>query len=279
MTVYAVGDVQGCLDPLQRLLEQAAFDPARDRLWLVGDLVNRGPQSLGVLRFVRSLGDAALAVLGNHDLHLIAVALGARPQRDKDTFSDVLTAADAPELIAWMRTWPLLHHDAQLGFALVHAGIPPQWNLRVARERAHEVEQVLRGTQPLTLLSAMYGEEPRLWRDDLQGGERLRLITNYFTRMRFCSPAGEIDLRSKHAPEDAPEGMAPWYSHPARATRDDRVIFGHWATLRGRANTPNVFALDTGCVYGSELTLLDLGNQRLSCVRCQGHWVPQKHWI
>lgn len=279
MSVYAVGDVQGCLEPLQRLLDAVAFEPARDRLWLTGDLVNRGPDSLGVLRFVRGLGSAAVSVLGNHDLHLLAVALGDRTLRSKDTFGEVLDAPDRDELVNWMRHWPLLHHDAALGYSMVHAGIPPQWDLATARARASEVEQVLRSSDPHALLAAMYGDEPRQWHDDLQGGDRLRVITNYFTRMRFCSPAGELDLHSKHAPEDAPPGMAAWFSLPQRRTRDEQIIFGHWATLRGRANTPNIHALDTGCVYGSELTLLELVSDRRRCVPCEGHWVPKQQWL
>jgi bis(5'-nucleosyl)-tetraphosphatase (symmetrical) len=274
MSTYAVGDVQGCLDPLQRALDAVRFDPNRDRLWFTGDLVNRGGNSLGVLRFVRSLGDAATVVLGNHDLHLIAVALAVRPARNKDTFHDVLAAPEKAELIEWLRRLPLIHHDAQLGFTLVHAGIPPQWTVDIARARAHEVEVVLRGETPQLLLANMYGDEPRSWHDDLQGAARLRLITNYFTRMRFCSPDGEIDMTKKHEPTDAPPGMAPWFAHRERKTQNDRLIFGHWATLRGNTQLPNAFGLDTGCVYGGQLTVLDLERQQRHCVQCEGSWLP-----
>lgn len=275
MSTYAVGDVQGCLEPLQRALDAVAFDATRDRLWLTGDLVNRGSESLGVLRLVRSLGTAATVVLGNHDLHLIAVALQIRPPRKKDTFHDVLTAPDRSELIEWLRQLPLLHQDAELGFTLVHAGIPPHWTLDTARHRAHEVESTLRGSTPELLLANMYGDEPRLWTDDLESPARLRLITNYFTRMRFCSAQGEIDMTKKHEPTDAPPGMAPWFAHAQRKTKDDRLIFGHWATLRGNTQTPNVFGLDTGCVYGGQLTVLNLETERRVCVPCQGQWLPE----
>lgn len=270
-----MGDVQGCLEPLQRALDVVGFDTTRDRLWLTGDLVNRGDDSLGVLRLVRSLGAAATVVLGNHDLHLIAVALKVRPPRKKDTFHDALEAPDLGELIDWLRRLPLLHHDPDLGFTLVHAGIPPQWSLDDAQQRAREVENTLQSSTPDLLLANMYGDEPRLWRDDLQAEARLRLITNYFTRMRFCSPHGEIDMTKKHEPTDAPPGMAPWFSHAQRKTRNDRLIFGHWATLRGNTQTPNAFGLDTGCVYGGQLTVLHLETEQRRCVSCQGQWLPE----
>jgi bis(5'-nucleosyl)-tetraphosphatase (symmetrical) len=275
MSTYAVGDVQGCLEPLRRALDAVQFDTARDRLWLTGDLVNRGSDSLGVLRLVRSLGSAATVVLGNHDLHLIAVALGVRPPRKKDTFDDVLSAPDRAELIEWLRQQPLLHHDTALGFALTHAGVPPQWTLTEAQQRAREVEDALRGATPEVLLANMYGDEPRLWGDDLVGPARLRLITNYFTRMRFCSPRGELDMTKKHEPSDAPPGMAPWFTHAQRKTKDDRLIFGHWATLRGNTQTPNAFGLDTGCVYGGDLTVLHLETERRVCLPCQGQWLAE----
>jgi bis(5'-nucleosyl)-tetraphosphatase (symmetrical) len=275
VSTYAVGDVQGCLEPLQRALDTVHFDTTRDRLWLTGDLVNRGADSLGVLRLVRSLGPAATAVLGNHDLHLVAVAMNLRKARNKDTFRDVLEASDLAELIEWLRQLPLMHHDAQLRFSLVHAGIPPHWSLAEARARASEVENTLRGATPELLLANMYGDEPRVWHDDLQGEARLRLITNYFTRMRFCSASGELDMTKKHEPTDAPPGMAPWFSHAQRKTRDDRLIFGHWATLRGNTQTANAFGLDTGCVYGGQLTVLHLETGQRRCLPCQGQWLPE----
>jgi bis(5'-nucleosyl)-tetraphosphatase (symmetrical) len=275
MSTYAVGDVQGCSEPLQRALDRVAFDPSRDRLWLTGDLVNRGNDSLGVLRLVHGLGNAATLVLGNHDLHLIAVARGVRPPRKKDTFVDVLGAPDRDELIHWLQQQPLLHHDAALGFTLVHAGIPPQWSVTEAARHAREVEDTLRGANPELLLANMYGDEPRCWTDSLGGPERLRLITNYFTRMRFCSPEGELDMTKKHEPDDAPPGMAPWFAHAKRKTHDDRLIFGHWATLRGNTQLPNAFGLDTGCVYGGALTVLHLEAERRVCVPCQGRWFAE----
>jgi bis(5'-nucleosyl)-tetraphosphatase (symmetrical) len=206
---------------------------------------------------------------------MIAVAMQLRPARAKDTFADVLAAPDADELIAWLRQQPLLHHDTALGFTLVHAGIPPQWTVKAASERAREVEDALRGNTPELLLAHMYGDEPSQWSDDLKGPARLRLITNYFTRMRFCSADGEIDMTKKHEPTDAPAGMAPWFAHPERKTRNDRLIFGHWATLRGNTQSPTAFGLDTGCVYGGQLTVLQLESEQRVCVPCQGQWVAE----
>jgi bis(5'-nucleosyl)-tetraphosphatase (symmetrical) len=259
MTIYAVGDLQGCLDPLQRLLDRVAFDPDEDRLWLVGDLVNRGPKSLETLRFVHGLRDSVVSVLGNHDLHLLAVAHDPARMKKHDTLRAILDAPDCGELIGWLRGLKLLHYDEQRRVAMVHAGLPPQWTLEQALDLAAEVEAVLRDDQHLPeYLSCMYGNEPAIWSDDLQGMTRLRVITNYLTRMRFCTAKGELELKAKEAASSAPKGFAPWFSHPQRKTRGLPLLFGHWAALEGRCDEPGVYALDTGCVWGNCMTMLDL---------------------
>ncbi len=254
MARYAVGDIQGCLDPLRRLLDEVHFDPSRDRLFGVGDLVNRGPESLATLRWLRALGPAFNSVLGNHDLHLLAVAAGARPPHRKDTLQPILEAPDRGELLDWLRHRPLLLNTE--GTVIVHAGIPPQWSLEEAGSHAAEVEQVLR-SRPAELLTELYGDEPQ-WHPTLSGPPRWRAIINAFTRMRFCTPEGALDLRTKTGPTPAPAGMLPWYAHASRATRSVPIAFGHWAALEGADCGPNLFPLDTGCVWGRRLRLLDL---------------------
>ncbi|MCJ8170291.1 symmetrical bis(5'-nucleosyl)-tetraphosphatase [Atopomonas sediminilitoris] len=266
MTHYAVGDLQGCLEPLHCLLKRVDFSPSRDTLWVAGDMVNRGPQSLETLRYLRGLGNAVVAVLGNHDLHLIACALVDERQRRSDTLRPILEAPDSADLIDWLRMQPLMHDDRRLGFSMVHAGVPPQWSREKALKRAAEVQYVLRDQHAITdFLRQMYGNLPARWDKKLQGVERLRLITNYFTRMRFTHPDGTLDLTSKEGLDSAPEGFAPWFSHP-RAMAGERLIFGHWAALEGQCEVPGLFALDTGCVWGGRLTLLNLhSEERLSC--------------
>ncbi|MCY1402113.1 Bis(5'-nucleosyl)-tetraphosphatase, symmetrical [compost metagenome] len=267
MATYAVGDLQGCLAPLKCLLQQVAFDPSRDKLWLAGDLVNRGPQSLETLRFLYSIRDAVTCVLGNHDLHLLAVAHNIERLKKADTLREIIDAPDCADLLDWLRLQKLLHYDEQRDIVLVHAGIPPQWSLEKARLRAAEVEEALRDDERLPLfLDGMYGNEPAKWDKKLHGVERLRVITNYFTRMRFCTEDGKLDLKSKEGLDTAPPGYAPWFSHPKRKTRGQKIIFGHWAALEGRCSEPGLFALDTGCVWGGSLTLLNVDSgERLSC--------------
>jgi bis(5'-nucleosyl)-tetraphosphatase (symmetrical) len=261
MTIYAVGDLQGCLQPLQCLLREVAFDPSKDHLWLVGDLVNRGPQSLATLRFLFAMRDSLTCVLGNHDLHLLAVAHNSERLKKSDTLQEILDAPDRADLIGWLRRQKLLHYDAERDCILVHAGIPPQWTLAKALKRAAEVEAVLQDEQALPLfLDGMYGNQPTLWNKDLQGVTRLRVITNYFTRMRFCTPEGELDLKSKEGVDSALPGFAPWFSYPERKTRNHKIVFGHWAALEGQCLEANIFALDTGCVWGGHMTLLNLDN-------------------
>jgi len=267
MTLYAVGDLQGCLAPLQCLLERVNFNPQTDKLWLTGDLVNRGPKSLETLRFLYSIRDSIQTVLGNHDLHLLAVAHNRRNLKRSDTLDEILHAPDRDELLFWLRQQKLLHHDEVRQLTLVHAGIPPQWSLKKALKRAAEVESVLRDDQLFPLyLDDLYGNEPRQWNKKLSGTARLRLITNYFTRMRFCSAEGRLELATKESADNAPTGYAPWFSHPERKMRGQTILFGHWAALAGRCTEPNVHALDTGCVWGGAMTMLNCDSgERFNC--------------
>ncbi|NHN37040.1 symmetrical bis(5'-nucleosyl)-tetraphosphatase [Pseudomaricurvus alcaniphilus] len=261
MATYAIGDLQGCLAPLKCLLEDARFSADRDRLWLVGDLINRGPASLDTLRFIYALRDNVTCVLGNHDLHLLAVASGQRLASKGDTLEAILQAPDRDAMLEWLRHRPLLHHDASLGFTMVHAGIPPCWSLADALKRAGEVEQVLRGKHFDSFFANMYGNKPAVWKDSLAGTARWRLITNYFTRMRFCDAAGKLELGAKGDINSGAKGYLPWFAHPQRKTLADKIVFGHWAGLQGQAPVSNVYALDTGCVWGGAMTMLRLEDE------------------
>ncbi len=260
MALYAIGDVQGCYPELQRLLAEVNFDLKRDTLWFAGDLVNRGPQSLEVLRFVKGLGERAVTVLGNHDLHLLALLMGARKPHHKDTLDSILTAADRDEWIDWLRRCPLMHCDDQLGYVMLHAGLPPQWSIDEAQQRAAEVEKVLRGDDYATFIGHMYGNQPDQWSDQLHGWQRLRYITNCFTRLRFCDEVGRLELNEKGAPGSQPEGYQPWFE--LRDVQQDNVdiLFGHWSTL-GMRLPGNLHALDTGCVWGGPLSALRIDAQ------------------
>lgn len=254
---YMVGDIQGCLAPLKKLLKKVDFHSQEDQLWCVGDLVNRGPQSLETLRFIRSLGKSAITVLGNHDLHLIAVYSGVKELKRKDRpyLEPILEAPDVDELIHWLRHQPLLHADEHLRVAMVHAGIPHIWSIKTACKLAREVESWLRGPQYISLLSEMYGNTPSCWSDSLSGIERARCIINYLTRMRFLSSKGELEFDSKESPDTSPEGFLPWFSYEAKALKYD-LVFGHWAALMGKTSRNDRIGLDTGCVWGNHLTLL-----------------------
>jgi len=260
MATYAIGDVQGCYSTLRRLLDKCRFDPARDRLWLVGDLVNRGPQSLAVMRFVKSLGARAVAVLGNHDLHLLMVAAGHAKQHRGDTFDAILRAPDRDELLDWLRRRPMMH--AAAGYAMVHAGLLPQWSIAKALKLAREVETALRSDGHDAFLRKMYGNQPDRWRDDLTGIERLRVITNVMTRLRICTVDGKMEFAHKGRPVNLPRGYLPWFRVPRRRSRGTPVIFGHWAAL-GLYTESNVIGLDTGCVWGRELSALRLSDRQL----------------
>jgi bis(5'-nucleosyl)-tetraphosphatase (symmetrical) len=257
MALYAIGDVQGCDAELGTLLAALKFSADRDSLWFVGDLVNRGPESLKVLRRIRALGDAATVILGNHDLHLLAVAYGGARLRSDDTLDDILTAPDRAALLEWLLERPLLHEDASLKVCMVHAGLPPQWDLDLARDCAHELEKALR-RNPERLFAGMYGDQPDRWEESLQGEERLRFIANCLTRLRYVDAEGRLALRAKGSPKKAQtKSLIPWFeARPAR-WRGSRIVFGHWSTL-GFFRNADVTGLDTGCVWGDRLTALRL---------------------
>lgn len=257
MTTYAVGDLQGCLKPLQQLLEKVHFEPGKDCLWSVGDIVNRGPDSLEALRFCHQLGNSLQMVLGNHDLHLLAIAHGVRAPSRNDTLEAILKAPDRDQLLNWLQLQPLMVSRGD--WLMVHAGIPPQWTRDEALIRAREISNVLQDPeQANAFFQGMYGDQPDQWNDQLTGPVRWRMITNYFTRMRFCSAEGKLELRSKSTPNEPPAGYAPWYSHPHRETRQWKIIFGHWAALQGQPCGSNLFPLDTGCVWGGPMRLMNL---------------------
>ncbi len=266
MATYAIGDVQGCYSELRALLERIGFDQSRDRLWFVGDLVNRGPGSLETLRFVKRLGERAVTVLGNHDLHLIALAFGYGRRRGDDTLDAVLEANDCAELVAWLRTLPLLH--AAEGHVMVHAGLLPQWSVERAQGLAREVEEELRGPRHRTFLEQMYGSKPEEWREDLAGIDRLRVVVNAMTRMRFCTPQGRMEFYSKGDSSAAPAGHLPWFEVPGRASAGATIVCGHWSAL-GLKLLPNLIALDAGCVWGGALTAVRLEDRAVVQVPCR----------
>jgi bis(5'-nucleosyl)-tetraphosphatase (symmetrical) len=257
MALYAIGDVQGCDAELGALLTALKFSADRDSVWFVGDLVNRGPDSLKVLRRIRALGDAATVILGNHDLHLLAVAYGGARLRDDDTLSAVLAAPDRAVLIEWLGSRPLLHEDSNLNTCMVHAGLAPQWDLALARECAHELERALR-RDPEKLFDRLYGDQPDRWDDALEGEERLRFITNCLTRLRYLDAEGRLVLRAKGSPKKAQtKALIPWFEAQGARWRGSRIVFGHWSTL-GYFSNADVTGLDTGCVWGDRLTALRL---------------------
>lgn len=255
MATYAIGDVQGCYTPLGHLLDKIRFDPSADRLWFVGDLVNRGPESLQVLRLARELDDSVTAVLGNHDLYLLMVAAGFSRRGKDDTLVRVLEAPDRDELFAWLTQRPLLHAEGE--YVMVHAGLPPNWTVAQAAARAGEVEAVLRGPKARKFLLHLQGDQPERWSDSLVDGDRLRFIVNALTRMRFCTPDGRLSLRAKGAPDKAPPGTQPWFRVPGRASARHTVVCGHWSAL-GLYRGDGVIALDSGCVWGGKLTAVRL---------------------
>ena len=266
MSTYAIGDIQGCYSELHNLLNEINFDEKNDRLWFVGDLVNRGRQSLKTLRFVKSLGVSAEVVLGNHDLHLLATSKKIRPLSKKDTIEEILTADDAEELINWIKTRPLFFSDADLGFTMVHAGIPPQWTLKDAKNLAVECELILQSKKIDDFLNQIYGDKPNIWSESLEGYARQRFIINCFTRIRFCKSNGVLDLDAKVAPGKQERSLIPWYALPNRRTLGDKIIFGHWSTvhLGNEKNFKqyNVYPIDTGCLWGGRLTAMRLEDEK-----------------
>lgn len=272
MTRYALGDIQGCYRELRELLTKLKFSADKDRLWFVGDLVNRGPQSLEVLRFVRDLGDNAVVVLGNHDLHLLAVAHGSRRERRSDTIHDILQAPDRHILLDWLITRPLAHFEH--GDLMVHAGLVPNWTVAAAQELAGEVAAALR-QDPRKLFDNMYGDEPDIWNDTLTGMDRLRFAINVLTRLRVCTAGGHVDLKMKGKPQGLAPRWRPWFDHENRLSRDTRIVFGHWSAL-GLIVRTDVLGLDSGCVWGGALTALDLedAGRPAIAVSCTGYQSP-----
>jgi bis(5'-nucleosyl)-tetraphosphatase (symmetrical) len=257
MTLYAIGDIQGCARSFDALLERIAFKRKRDHLWLVGDLVNRGPDSARVLRMVRKLGSSVTCVLGNHDLHLLATAAGVRDIASADTFEDVLGASDADELLDWLRTLPLIVRDRASKRALVHAGVPPVWKMKEAVAHAAEIQDLLSGPRWTRALRGLYGDVPAQWTPNLSTRDRQRFTINALTRMRFCDKAGKLDLNYSGPPGTQPAGLVPWFDVPKRRSRKWHIVFGHWSAL-GLLRRDDVTALDTGCVWGWELTAVPL---------------------
>lgn len=264
MTTYAIGDLHGCLTPLRRLLDKLAFDPGKDRLWFVGDLVNRGPESLQTLRFVRNLGDSAITVLGNHDLHLLAVVHGIRKASGKDTLDAILTAPDRDELCDWLAAQPLLHVDKTLNHVLVHAGIHPAWSLKRARKLNNELHVLL--TQDLKdFLGYMYGNEPARWRKDLPDQQRRRFAINAFTRMRYCHSDGSLDFDFNGPPAKAPASLQPWHQLERCKPLKKTIVFGHWSSHPGICRE-GIVPIDRGCVWGGDLVAYAIETRR-------SHWV------
>jgi bis(5'-nucleosyl)-tetraphosphatase (symmetrical) len=278
LATYIVGDLQGCCDELEVLLDAVSFSAGADRLWLAGDLVNRGARSLDTLRLLRGLGESVRIVLGNHDLHFLAVFYGGHEVRRSDTLDALLCASDVEELASWLRTQPLVYHESQLGWLMVHAGIPPLWALDEVLERAEEARQFYSGIGGAEFFAGMYGNTPARWDEALQGLDRVRCIVNYLTRMRLVAADGTLDFALKGVPTDLPEGFLPWFLQPRTAPLGAKIAFGHWAALEGRLDTaldasvevavkkssgapilPDAAALDTGCVWGRTLTALELG--------------------
>lgn len=266
--IYLAGDVQGCADALERLLADVAFSPSRDRLVVLGDLVNRGPANLAVLRRLRDLGDAAVCLLGNHDLHTLAVAHGVRALHRNDTLGEILAAPDAAAWVEWLRQRPLAHVEA--GWLCVHAGVVPQWDTAQTLALAAEVQDCLRGPDLQAFLQRMYGNEPARWDDGLQGADRLRFVVNTLTRIRFCRADGTLDFKTKDGAAEAPPGLMPWFEVPGRRSASQPIAFGHWSTL-GLVIEPELMALDTGCVWGGQLSAVrvDGGRQELVQVGCR----------
>ena len=269
MALYCVGDIQGCDDAFERLLATIGFSPSRDTLYVLGDLVNRGPDSAAVLRRCITLGDSVRPLLGNHDLHLLAAAYGTRRPSRRDTLQDILLAPDRDEMLEWLRHQPLarrVHHGGG-DLLMVHAGVLPQWTAEETLAYAGEVEAVLQSREFAGFLQQMYGNSPDLWSPELQGTDRLRVIVNALTRMRFCSPEGRMDFESTESASEAPPGLVPWFDAPGRRTQNTLIAFGHWSTL-GWLNRADVLGLDTGCVWGGCLSAVRFGTTLADRERC-----------
>ena len=271
MATYIVGDVQGCCDELQQLLELADFSAEHDELWLTGDLVTRGPKSLETLRFVKGLGDSAKVILGNHDLHLLAIHQGIHRTKEDEQLDYLLDAPDCDELVKWLRHQPLMLRHSEFDFVMVHAGISPQWTIKQAEKLAKEVELKLQADNYKQLLKEMYGNHPQSWSEDLQGIDRLRFIINVFTRMRYCFLDGSLEFKNKFAPEHVNSKiLKPWFEIESLDQSSD-ILFGHWAALLGKVNKPGIYGLDTGCVWGNSLTMLRWQDKKHFSLACPVH--------
>ncbi|MED5621082.1 symmetrical bis(5'-nucleosyl)-tetraphosphatase [Ideonella sp. BN130291] len=270
---YLIGDLQGCCDAFERLLAELQFSPSRDKVWVLGDLVNRGPQSLQTLRRLHALGDAATCLLGNHDLHLLAVAEGVRPEHRSDTLRDILAAPEREAWIDWLRQRPLAAEAH--GWLLVHAGVVPQWDRAQTLALAGEVQALLRSPDLAGFLRVMYGNEPSRWDEALQGPDRWRFVINVLTRIRFCADDGTLEFKAKEGADAAPPGFRPWFEVPGRRTESTPIAFGHWSTL-GLIERPDLLALDTGCVWGGRLTAVrvDGGRREVVQVACEQAQAP-----
>lgn len=283
MAVYAIGDIQGCYDELKTLLSQIKYRSDCDQLWFCGDLVNRGPKSLETLRFIRSLEDNAITVLGNHDLHLLATAYDHRQHGKKDTFENLLKADDAAEILDWLRRQPLLHHDATNNITLLHAGIHPHWSIKKSQLLAKEVEQILQSDNHVNFYKHMYGDKPFLWEDALSGWPRYRFITNILTRLRYCDNNGKPSLNAKGEPGSQAAHLIPWYEVPERVSKNDTIIFGHWSTLphAGFSSINNSYAIDSGCLWGGALTAMRIDVQPFEYFRlnCPGAQKPPEKYL
>lgn len=278
MATYAIGDLQGCLDPLLQLLDQLDYSPDRDKLWFAGDLINRGPQSLECLRYVKALGDKAITVLGNHDLHLLAALAKVRKPSRKDTLQEILDAPDCDELCDWIRHLPLMHSDSQLQTTMVHAGLHPSLDLSTARQLASDVEQQLQADDYVDFLAEMYGNEPAQWTPELSGYDRLRFGVNCFTRMRYLQADGSMDFATTCHPDDAPEGLTPWFRYCKRLPLEHAIVFGHWSTVgdtrSGDDQALKVHGLDRGCVWGGSLAAIEIPSMKMVETPCVGALTP-----
>lgn len=267
---YAIGDVQGCFDDLLRLLDKLDFDPAQDSLWFTGDLVNKGPNSLHILRFVKGLGDSAVTVLGNHDLYLLGAAAGTVKDKRNDAIAGILAAHDCDELLLWLRHQPVLHHDDVHGYTMVHAGLPPQWNLSAAQTHARELEAALQGADYKELLGSLNDEKPDRWSEQLNGMARLGYFVDCFTQLRYCDRSGRLDLSGARRTAAKKKRSMPWFQVPMRANSDMKIIFGHWASLDiKKTKTTGVYPLDTGCSNGGKFTAMRLADGRIISTRCK----------
>ena len=260
MATYAIGDVQGCFDELKKLLKKIHFSSDRDQLWFCGDLVNRGPKSLKTLRFIRSLEDNAISVLGNHDLHLLATAYDHRKPGTKDTFDKIFAAHDRHQLLDWLRQQHLVYHDKKLNITMLHAGVHPDWSIGKTLQLAAEIQTLLQSDNHVNFYKHMYGDKPFNWSDSLSGWSRFRFITNILTRIRYFDAQGKPAFNAKGAPGSQAKGLIPWYEVPNRKTKDDNIVFGHWSTLphAGLSSINNSYAIDSGCLWGGFLTAMQI---------------------